>query len=95
MSNEILKNTRLRDARNRRRITQTDLARILNVSQNTISQYENSDRNMPNDTLIKLALLYETSIDYLVGLTDDNIPYSRSRIFQLPKDFGPRTFLDK
>lgn len=87
MNNEILKYNRLRDVRNQKGLTQAELAKILGISQNTISQYETTDRSIPSETLVKLALIYETSLDYLVGLTDESIPYGRSKIFLMPYNF--------
>lgn len=53
--------------------TQTDLARILNLSQRTYSRYENGS-NIPIDVLIKLARFYNTTTDYLLGLSDIKNP---------------------
>ena len=57
--------------------TQEDIAKILNCKQNTYQQYESEKRQIPIDALKKLALLYNTSIDYLVGLTAESTPYPR------------------
>lgn len=50
---------------------QKDLARMLNVSQNTYSQYENGVIELTAETLIKLADFYNVSVDYLLGRTND------------------------
>jgi len=70
-------NMRLRDLREDSDITQAELAEHLHIRQNTYSQYENGQRQIPLALLIKLADFYHTSIDYLVGLTDVKTPYSR------------------
>lgn len=57
--------------------TQEDIAKILNCKQNTYQQYESEKRQIPIEALKKLALLYNTSIDYLVGLTAESTPYPR------------------
>ena len=57
--------------------TQEYIAKILNCKQNTYQQYESEKRQIPIDALKKLALLYNTSIDYLVGLTSEIKPYPR------------------
>lgn len=57
--------------------TQEDIAKILNCKQNTYQQYESEKRQIPIEALKKLALLYNTSIDYLVGLTSEIKPYPR------------------
>lgn len=79
MRTEILKYGRIRDLRNDRGLTQEDVAKILNVKQNTYSQYEIGVVNFPLDAVIKLAEYYEVSVDYLVGLTDETTPYPRKR----------------
>lgn len=61
---------RLRDLREDNDITQSQIASILNIRQNTYSQYENGKRQMPIELLCKLADYYNTSIDYLVGRTN-------------------------
>ena len=52
---------------------------MLGISQQYYSEYEQGNRTIPIEHLIKLAKYYNTSIDYLVGLTDNNRPYSKKR----------------
>lgn len=66
---------RIRDLREDRDITQTKMAQLLKIHQTTYSDYELGNLNVPVDILIRLAKFYETSIDYIVGLTDDPKPY--------------------
>lgn len=61
---------RLKDMREDNDLTQTQIADLLNVKQNTYSQYENGKRDIPIDLLWKLADFYNTSVDYLIGRTD-------------------------
>ena len=68
---------RLRDLREDRDITQSQLAKILHVKQNTYSQYENGQRQVPVDVLVSLAYYYDTSIDYIVGITDIKDSYPK------------------
>ena len=70
---------RLRDMREDRDLYQSDIAKILNVSQQTYSSYENDDISIDKDSLIKLALFYNTSVDYLLELTDERKPYPRKK----------------
>ena len=70
---------RLRDMREDRDLYQADLAKLLNVSQQTYSRYESDDISIDKDSLIKLALFYNTSVDYLLELTDERIPYPRKK----------------
>ena len=61
---------RLKELREDADISQKVLAEYLQVKQNTYSQYENEQRQLPISCLIALAKLYKTSTDYILGLTD-------------------------
>lgn len=69
---------RLRDLREDKDLTQQDIADYLHIRQNTYSQYENGIRQIPIDCLIKIALYFNTSVDYIIGITDTSTPYPRS-----------------
>ena len=56
---------------------QKDVAELLNISQTNYSKYELGKINIPINTLKKLALIFDTSIDYLLGLTNERRPYPR------------------
>lgn len=68
---------RIRNIREDRDIRQRQVAEFLNVSQNTYSQYENGVISLSAETAVKLAEFYGTSVDYLLGLTDEKKPYKR------------------
>lgn len=70
---------RIRDMREDRDLTQKQLADHLHIRQNTYSQYETGQRQLPLDVLIALARYYKTSADYLLGLTDERKPYPESK----------------
>ena len=59
--------------------TQAAIAEKLHVRQNTYSQYENGVREIPIESLKELAVIYETSIDYIVGITDEENPYPKAK----------------
>ena len=61
----------LRAIREDNDLRQSDIAKMLNVSQNTYSQYENEKRQLPIDVLIKLSEYYKVSTDYILGLKDE------------------------
>ncbi|MBQ8576018.1 MAG: helix-turn-helix transcriptional regulator [Clostridia bacterium] len=65
----------IRNLREDHDLLQKDLAQILNCSQVCYSRYELGTRDIPTDVLIKLANYYNTSIDYLLGRTDEIKPY--------------------
>ena len=69
---------RIRNLREDKDLSQNEIAKILNCTQTTYSRYETGDLNIPVDSLIKLAKYFNTSIDYLTGLTDEKKPYKRS-----------------
>lgn len=68
---------RLKDFREDNDYTQEEIAKLLNCKQNTYQQYESEKRQIPIEALKKLAILYKTSIDYIVGLTNEIKPYPR------------------
>ena len=61
---------RIRDLREDKDMTQTEMAKILNCSQRIYSNYECGDVDIPTQILIKLAQYHNVSTDYLLGLTD-------------------------
>ena len=70
---------RIRDLREDRDLRQKDLAAYLNCSQVCYSHYEIGKRDIPTEVLIALAQFYNTSTDYLLGLTDEIRPYPKTR----------------
>ena len=66
-----MKYSRIRDLREDRDMTQTDIARVLGMSQTGYSKYETGENDIPTTVLIRLARYYNTSIDYLLGETND------------------------
>ena len=70
---------RIRDLREDADLNQTQVGNILGINQRVYSNYETGKRQFPAHLLIALASLYKTSVDYLLGLTDDPKPYPRKR----------------
>ena len=79
MRNEILRYERIRSMRTDCGLSQQQIADMLNVKQNTYSQYEIGVLNYPLDVVVRLAEYYGTSVDYLLGLTDEKAPYPRMK----------------
>ena len=71
---------RLKEIRQDRDLLQKDIAKILKTSQKQYSLYENGIRLIPIDKLATLAKYYNTSVDYLIGLTDERKSYPKSII---------------
>lgn len=70
-----MKYERIRNLREDKDLTQTDIATYLYVSQRTYSRYENDERAIPIEILSKLADYYQTSVDYLIRRTNIKDPY--------------------
>ena len=68
---------RIKDMREDKNLLQKDVADFLNISQTNYSKYELGKINIPISTLKKMAIFFDTSIDYLLGLTDEIKPYPR------------------
>lgn len=68
---------RLKDLREDKDCTQTDIAELLFITQQQYSLYERGYRDIPTSALIKLADFYNTSVDYISGRTDDSSPIKK------------------
>lgn len=79
---------RLQELRKDKGLSQNDFAKILGVSHYTVSSYE-CNRSDPDDKAkIKIAELFDVSIDYLIGLIDEPVSYVREKnIITAPKNF--------
>ena len=62
---------RIRDLREDRDLTQTDMGKVLSCSQRVYSNYERGDIDIPTTTLIKIADFHNVSVDFLLGHTDN------------------------
>jgi len=68
--------SRIRDLREDADLSQKDMARLLNCSQQVYSNYELGQRDIPTQILIKLAKIHHTTTDYILGLTNSpDLPY--------------------
>ncbi|MEE0839821.1 MAG: helix-turn-helix transcriptional regulator [Acutalibacteraceae bacterium] len=70
---------RIRDLREDKDLNQTEVAKILEMSQTGYSKYETGKNDIPTAVLIKLARFYDTSIDYLLGETDYKERYPKTK----------------
>lgn len=73
---------RLKDLREDREIRQEKIAQFLGISQTNYSKYELEKINIPIDALKKLADFFNTSVDYILGITDEIKPYPKSKHHQ-------------
>lgn len=70
---------RIRDLREDRDLTQMKMGKVLFCSQRVYSKYERGEADVPTRILIELAQFHGTSVDYLLGLTDEKKPYPPSK----------------
>lgn len=68
---------RIRELREDHDLTQRQVAAMLNMPQPQYFRYEQGYRDIPSDILIALADIYKTSIDYILGRTDDPIQFNK------------------
>ncbi|MBQ8352021.1 MAG: helix-turn-helix transcriptional regulator [Clostridia bacterium] len=66
---------RIRDLREDKDLNQTQVANMLGMSQTGYSKYETGENDIPTHILIRLARFYNTSIDYLLGETNEQKRY--------------------
>lgn len=68
---------RIRDLRKDRNLTQKQIGQLLNMSRTGYNQYEIGKNDVPTKVLIELAKFYNTSIDYILELTNERKPYPK------------------
>lgn len=71
--------SRLRDLRQDHDLTQKEVGAIVGMSQTGYSQYELGNNDVPTHVLITLSEFYNVSVDYILGLTDVQKPYPRTK----------------
>lgn len=69
---------RLRNLREDNNYTQKQIANIINMSRTGYNQYETGKNDIPTKILLKLSKLYNTSTDYILGITNEKKPYPRA-----------------
>ncbi|MCH5315995.1 MAG: helix-turn-helix transcriptional regulator [Eubacterium sp.] len=67
----------IRDLREDSDLTQSEIAKILGISQRAYSYYENGERTLTPEILINLSKIHKVSVDYLLGLTENPKPYKK------------------
>lgn len=72
--------TRIKELREDNDITQKQISEYLGIDQSNYSKIELGKQYLKDEILIKLANFYYTSIDYLLGLTNQKWPYPRSNL---------------
>lgn len=77
---------RIKQLRDKEGLTQKDLAKQLDIKPRTLGFYETGDRNPPIDILKKLAVFFDVSMDYLLGITDIPNLYKEKEIIEKQKE---------
>ena len=72
-------NTRIKAMREDRDLSQTDVAQAIGISQRKYSYLETGTQQWTDELLVRLAAYYRTSVDYLLGLTDEEAPYPQRK----------------
>ena len=70
---------RIRELREDIDLNQTKIAKKLGMSQTGYSKYETGENDVPTKILIDLAMFYNVSVDYILGITDIQKPYPRTK----------------
>jgi repressor LexA len=89
---------RIKELRELKKLSQNVLAEKLNTKQSTISGYETGTREPDNDTLKRLAIFFDVSIDYLLGVSETNYPWDSERYIeesQKRKEVESKLLLEK
>ena len=78
---------RLLDLRKDEGLTQDELAAVLKINKHSISSYERGKSEPPDDIKILIAKHFNVSLDYLLGLVDEPLPYERGKnTLRLPEN---------
>ena len=70
---------RIRELREDKDLTQKQIGQLLNMSQTGYNQYEIGKNDIPTRVLVELAKFYDTSVDYLLNLTDETKAYPKKK----------------
>ena len=93
---------RMKLLREQHNLSQTDLAKILNISRQSYNFYENEKRDPDTAMLIRIADFFNVSLDYLLGRTNDPSPLTQEKtpsyqeeVIQELEDITPEMALEK
>lgn len=84
---DLMDGEKLKELRKDAKMTQQDLASQLSLSVQTIKTYEQGRSDPDDETKLKIAKLFNVSLDYLLGATDEQLPLCHTSNIQLPRNF--------
>ena len=90
-----MRGDRLADLRKDKGLTQQDLANELNISYHTISSYETNRSNPDDEMKIKIARIFDVTLDYLLGLIDEQVSFRRDNPVDLTEEGLIRAISEK
>lgn len=70
---------RVRELRESKKLTQNDVCKVIGIQQPQYNRYETGKRDFPLAYIVEVALLFNTSVDYILELSDDVKPYKRTK----------------
>lgn len=75
----VMKMTRLKELRKAKKLSQLQIQLLTGIDQSDYSKIENGKRHLSFEQCRRLAVVLDTSMDYLAGLTDQSAPYPRAQ----------------
>ncbi|MBR3697319.1 MAG: helix-turn-helix transcriptional regulator [Clostridia bacterium] len=73
---------RVKELRESRNLTQNDVCKVIGIQQPQYNRYETGKRDFPLHYIIDVALLFNTSVDYILELSDNSKPYKRIKTLE-------------
>ena len=70
---------RVKELRESKKLTQNDVCEVIGIKQPQYNRYETGKRDFPLAYIVDVALLFNTSVDYILELSDDAKPYKRTK----------------
>ena len=86
MGNRNLKNNRLQEIRNEKKVSLRDLSEKIGISHTTLLNVENGKRHLTDDDIKKLTEYFNVSSDYLLGLSHEHETIKKNRLYELRKE---------
>lgn len=87
---------KIKKLRKEKQCSQKDIAKALGITRVKYACYESGFRELTSEIAVKLALFYNTSVDYIVGFTDDPTPHERGKVLlDIAEQYGLDITIEK